>query len=293
MQSRSPTLHWIIQHPYCFAKQVLQGFYANQGILMAGAVAYNILLSIIPLFTLLLVGLSQVVDENRLLAISTQYLEQLIPGESAPVVAQLKTFLTHRELLSWVLVGMLLFFSSLAFSILENAMLAIFAHRLVTRQRSFLTSVLLPYFFIILLGVSLLAVTLIAGILQAVQNLRIEWLGWSISLHGFSRLMLYLLGLASHILVLTLIYLVMPAGQLSLRLALIGGVTAGLLWELIRHGLTWYFANISMINVVYGSLATAIIALLSLEIAAIILLLGAQVIAEYERLSKEFDTAGD
>jgi YihY family inner membrane protein len=172
-------------------------------------------------------------------------------------------------------------------------MLAIFAHRLVTRQRSFLTSVLLPYFFIILLGVSLLAVTLIAGILQAVQNLRIEWLGWSISLHGFSRLMLYLLGLASHILVLTLIYLVMPAGQLSLRLALIGGVTAGLLWELIRHGLTWYFANISMINVVYGSLATAIIALLSLEIAAIILLLGAQVIAEYERLSKEFDTAGD
>jgi uncharacterized BrkB/YihY/UPF0761 family membrane protein len=85
----------------------------------------------------------------------------------------------------------------------------------------------------------------------------------------------------------------MPAGQLSLRLALIGGVTAGLLWELIRHGLTWYFANISMINVVYGSLATAIIALLSLEIAAIILLLGAQVIAEYERLSKEFDTAGD
>jgi membrane protein len=36
--------------------------------------------------------------------------------------------------------------------------------------------------------------------------------------------------------------------------------------------------------VVYGSLATTIIGLLSLEIASIILLLGAQVIAEYERL---------
>ena len=37
-------------------------------------------------------------------------------------------------------------------------------------------------------------------------------------------------------------------------------------------------------NVVYGTFATAIIILLSLEAAAIILLLGAQVIAEYERI---------
>jgi membrane protein len=292
MPSRSPALRWIVQHPYRFARQVFKSFFANQGILLAGAVAYNTLLSIIPVFTLLLVGLSRVVDEARLLAISTQYLDQLLPGESAPVVAQLQSFLAHRELLSWVLVGMLLFFSSLAFSILENAMHAIFADRLAGRRRSFLTSVMLPYFFILLLGISLLAVTVIAGILQAVETLRIEWLGWSLPLHGFSRFMIYLLGLAGHILMLTLIYLVMPAGQLSLRLALIGGVTAGLLWELIRHVLTWYFANISMINVVYGSLATAVIALLSLEIAAIVLLLGAQVIAEYERLNKTLETAG-
>ena len=33
----------------------------------------------------------------------------------------------------------------------------------------------------------------------------------------------------------------------------------------------------------YGSLTTAIVVLLSLEIAALVLLLGAQVIAEYER----------
>ena len=47
----------------------------------------------------------------------------------------------------------------------------------------------------------------------------------------------------------------------------------------------WYFANLSMMNVVYGSLATAIIVLLTLEVAALILLLGAQVIAELERKS--------
>jgi uncharacterized BrkB/YihY/UPF0761 family membrane protein len=37
---------------------------------------------------------------------------------------------------------------------------------------------------------------------------------------------------------------------------------------------------------VYGSLTSAIVILLSLEFAAIVLLFGAQVIAEYERLER-------
>jgi len=41
---------------------------------------------------------------------------------------------------------------------------------------------------------------------------------------------------------------------------------------------------VSKVNVVYGSLTTAIVVLLSLEIAATLLLFGAQVIAEYERI---------
>ena len=66
--------------------------------------------------------------------------------------------------------------------------------------------------------------------------------------------------------------------------ALIGGASATALWELIRHGLRWYFGTLSQVSVVYGSLATAIIVLLSFEVAATVLLLGAQVIAEYERI---------
>jgi uncharacterized BrkB/YihY/UPF0761 family membrane protein len=76
----------------------------------------------------------------------------------------------------------------------------------------------------------------------------------------------------------------MPVGRLSAQHALIGGATAGLLWEFIRHGLRWYFGTLSQVSVVYGSLATGIIVLLSLEVAATLLLLGAQVIAEYERI---------
>jgi len=65
--------------------------------------------------------------------------------------------------------------------------------------------------------------------------------------------------------------------------ALIGGVTATVLWEITRHVLVWYFSTLSQVGVVYGSLTTAIAVLLSVEVGAIVLLLGAQVIAEYER----------
>ena len=96
--------------------------------------------------------------------------------------------------------------------------------------------------------------------------------------------MIYLFGIAGEIMLLTSLYLVMPVGRLALRHALIGGVTAAVLWEITRHILVWYFSTLSLVNIVYGTFATAIIILLSLEAAAIILLLGAQVIAEYERI---------
>jgi YihY family inner membrane protein len=137
----------------------------------------------------------------------------------------------------------------------------------------------------------MLLVTLVAGSLQAIGQEYVELFGRRWSLSGVSGVLLYLLGLSGEILVLTSVYLVMPIGRLRLSHALIGGVTAALLWEITRHALVWYFATLSQVNVVYGSLTTAIVVLLSLEIAATLLLLGAQVIAEYEQLGRSGDSS--
>lgn len=117
-------------------------------------------------------------------------------------------------------------------------------------------------------------------------------MGRSGSFGGLSGVLLYLLGLAGEICVLTSIYLVMPVGRLSLSHALIGAVTAAVLWEFSRHVLVWYFATLSQISTVYGSLTSAIAVLLSLDVAATLLLLGAQVIAEYERVGLGNAAAG-
>lgn len=279
-----PKARHVFARPGRFLLQTLKAFRANQGLLLAGAVAYYALLSIMPLLILTVIVLSHVIEQPLLLATIGRYLEWLVPGQSRALVAELANFLLHRDVIGWVLLATMVFFSSLAFTVLENAMSVIFLHRVAVRRRHFMVSALLPYGYILTLGMGLLLVTLVAGSLQAMGEDSVDLFGREWSLSGFSGALLYLLGVAGEVFVLTSVYMVMPVGRLALRHALIGALTAALLWEVTRHLLLWYFSTLSQVSVVYGSLTTAIVVLLSLEIAAALLLFGAQVISEYERI---------
>ena len=277
----------VFKRPGAFALAVIRQFRANQGVLLAGAVAYYTLLSLVPLLILILMALSHIIPEDRLLLTLNEYLEFVVPAQSGALVNEVRTFLAHKEVVGGILFVTMLFFSALAFTILENAMSVIFYHRVKIRRRHFLVSAVMPYLFILLLGVGLLIVTVLAGMLQFVGTRSITILGQARSLDQLSIFLLYLVGVTGEMLLLSAIYFVMPVGRLSLRHALIGGMTATLLWEMMRHILVWYFTTMSQIQVVYGSLTTAIAVLLSVEIGALVLLVGAQVIAEYERISQE------
>ena len=273
-----------LSNPGTFAMRALRAFKANQGLLLAGAVAYYTLLSLVPALILMLIALSRVIDQQELLDTLGRYLEWLIPGESGAMVAELSRFVENRGVIGLVLFVTMLFFSSLAFTVLENAMSVIFVHRVVIRRRHFFVSAILPYCYIVALGIGLLMVTLVAGSLQAMGGDSVLFLGYEWSLRGLSGVLLYCLGVTGEVLVLTSIYMVMPVGRLKWRHALFGGITATILWEITRHVLVWYFGTLSQVTVVYGSLTTSIVVLLSLEIGATLLLFGAQVIAEYERI---------
>ena len=282
-----PAARRVLAHPGAFALRVLKAFRANQGLLLAGAVAYYALLSLVPLLILVMIVLSHAFEAERLLGVLREYLAFVVPGRSDALVDELRSFVEHRHVIGGVLVVTLVFFSALAFTALENAMSVIFFHRVAIRRRHFLISALIPYFFVVLLGIGFLVITIVSGALETLATRSVRVLGEAHSLEGVSATLLHLMGVAGEILILTAIYLVMPVGRLSLRHALIGGIAAGLLWELTRHVLVWYYSTVSQVQVVYGSLTTAIVLLLSAELAAIVLLLGAQVIAEYERVSRE------
>ena len=266
-----------------FLLQVLHGFRRNQGLLLAGAVAYYTLLSLMPMLILTLVGLSHVVEEEELFQTVSAHLEMVIPGYASTLTEQVKAFLAHRHVVGTVGFIVLLFFSSTAFTVLENAMSVIFYHRVRIKRRHFLVSAVIPYVFIGLLGLGVMLVSFIAGALQTMEKNNLVIFGSRIDLRGASIIVLYVMGLVGEVFMLTSLYMVMPVGGITFRHALLGGVTATVLWEITRRILVWYYSTLSMVNVIYGSMGTAIVVLLTIEVAAIILLLGAQVIAEFER----------
>src|SRR5688572_1392212 len=120
----------VLKSPLAFSLQVLKAFQANQGLLLAGAVAYYALLSIVPLLILVVMALSQFMDQAELLATLRRALEFIVPGQSKEVVQELRAFLDNSAAIGWVLFVTMLFFSSLAFRVLENAMSVIFLHRI-------------------------------------------------------------------------------------------------------------------------------------------------------------------
>lgn len=287
MPSVSPSLRFIIQHPLQFLVRVVRGFGANQGLLLGGAVAFYTLLSIVPLMALALVVLSQVMDQALLLRTIHTYLELVAPGKSGIMLDQAETFLKAWKLVGAVGVIVLLLSSSMAFSVLEKAIAVIFYHRAQIRRRHFLVSAIIPYVYIMVLTGGLLLLSTVVGALHALDGRTMQIMGHVFSLQGATPAILYTLGIVGEILLLASLYLVMPVGRLSVRHALLGGTSATLLWEIARRVLFWYFSRLSFVNVIYGSFATVIVILLSLESAAVIVLLGAQVIAEYERIGSD------
>jgi YihY family inner membrane protein len=269
-----------VRSAWRFARRVVKHFLANKGLLLASAVSYNTLLSLIPLFALLLVILSHVYDEQRLADLLLREFGSLMPGHTDQLALQVQSFLGNRELVGWVGFIVLLFFSSWAFRSLEDAFAVIFSRR--PGARRLWISVIIPYAFIFALGLALLLQAVLIALLEGVSDTQLGALAKHLTAAELSNAMISLFGFFGLAALFTGIYRFMPVTDVRLRHAAIGGLVAAVLWEIVRNILIWWFNNVSLVNVVYGSLATVVVVLLTLEVAAIILLLGAQVIAELE-----------
>jgi YihY family inner membrane protein len=282
MIDKGQKLNSLVGRLFNFLVRVVRGFMRNQGLLLAGALAYYTLLSIVPMSILTLIGLSHFVKEDSLFQTLSTYVGMVMPGYAAILSEQVRVFLAHRHAVGIIGVLAMLFFSSMAFGVLQSAMSVILVHRVRTQPRNFLISAVIPYLYMLSIGLAIVLVSFTTAALEILETRQLMLFGWSLSLELTFRVVLYIMGVVSEVLMLTSIYVFMPVVRVRSRHALIGGLTATILWEITRHVLVWYYSTLSMVNVIYGSFATAVVALLTAEAIALIVLLGAQVIAELE-----------
>ena len=265
-----------------FAGRVAAAFLRNRGILLAGGVGYNALLSVVPFLVVLVSALSLLVDEPRILAVLRAELAELVPQQTDTIIGTARTFLQNRATTNVLSIALLLFFSSIAFRMLEEAVAVMFHTSIEHPRRRFWVSAVLPYLFMVVLAAALVVLTFVTHVLDALGERSLRVLGVSRSLAPAAARAATLLNFAGLVLLFAGVYRVLPVVRISARRALAGGLFAAVLWRLVARFLVYYFTNISLLPVIYGSLASVVVVLLYLEIVFVILLLGAQAIAELE-----------
>lgn len=267
-----------------FATRTLHEFFLrNHGLLLTGAVAFNMMLSLIPLSAVLMVISTHFFEQKFLMDLLASEVVLIAPGFAPTLTEVLDGFLRNRQFVGWIGLLGLLFFSSMAFRVLEDAIAIIFHRPLPSLKRRFWVSALMPYLFILIISAALILVSAANAIIDAQPWFGRDSAALNPIIHENTGRLIYLTGFCGLVLLFTLFYKIMPVARVSFRRALAGGLTAAILWEITRHLLVAYYTKISIVNVLYGSMATIIIVLLTMEAVALILLLGAQVIAELQR----------
>lgn len=266
-----------------FSLRVVKRFQQSNGLLLASAIAYNGLLSLIPLLAILLLVLSSFFELPWLISLLEGTLRRWLPSHSTVLAQQVGELIQHPKVFGGLGLGILVFFSSIAFSITKSALQEMFKGPGLTpeNKRGAWLDMAIPYIYILVVGLLLVLLSVAKVILTQVSIKTLAWMG--ISMSHTASLMLYWVSFFGTALLITSLYVVMPGpGIVSFRVAIVGGLSATLLWEIARRILVWYFAKISLVGAIYGSLATVIVVLLSFEVAAVIFLVGAAVIAEVE-----------
>lgn len=266
-----------------FIGRVLRDFFLrNHGLLLTGSVAFNVMLSLIPLCTVLVVVFSRLFDRQLLMDSLKAEVALIAPGFVPTLTDVLEGFLDHRGVVGWIGLVTLMFFSSKAFRVLEDAFAIIFHRPLPALKRKFWVSALLPYLFILIVAAGLILITSANAVIDARVGLITRFPEIKAHVDPYIGSFIYVSGILGLVLLFTLLYKIMPVARVSIGRALAGGFTAAMLWEITRHLLVAYFTHLSVMNAIYGSMTTLVIVFLTMEAAALILLLGAQVIAELQ-----------
>ncbi len=266
-----------------FSKRVLVRFHRNKGLLMASAVAFNALLSLVPLIGLVLVILSLFVDTEVLLSVMGHQIQQAVPQSAPHIMGAISSFLQGRALASGVGAAVVVFFSAIAFRTLDDALSSIFQSTRPHKRRHPMLSLVLPLGFMGLVVLAMVLISLLVTAIDMLPHQGFRLLGIDVSFSTATRWGMEALTLITLVALFASFYRIMPEAKVSLRSAVAGGAVAAVLWELLRRLLAWYFENISLVGVIYGSLTTVIVLLFTFEAGALIVLLGGQVIAEILR----------
>lgn len=280
---------------WIYPKVAVTEFMNDNCPLMAAAIAFYGLLSIIPSLLLSLAALGFFLGSSeetvgRILEVAYEFL----PPEGLETVEEaLTSLIEKRTLVGGLGLLTLLWVGHGAFDAIEQAINMIYE---VRETRGFIRRKLTSLLLMVLTGVLLLSTLVLSSLATALRALggrllaflppfwgkmasQLSLMTWNILLSSIPMVLT--------ITMFTLIYTIAPTRKIWVSSALIGGVVAGVLWQLTKVAYGWYILTYADYDRIYGPLGAFIGLILWIYYSAVILLLGAEVAeANFEARSR-------
>ncbi|MGH7963199.1 MAG: YihY/virulence factor BrkB family protein, partial [Candidatus Binatia bacterium] len=257
---------------------VVEEFRNGRVSLQAASLVYTTLLSLVPLIAVVFSVLKAFEVQQAIEPLLARALEPLGPqgGEITRRIIEFVSNLRVGVLGALGVAGLFYTVFSLIGQI-EDALNYIWR---VRRSRS-LARKFSDYFSVVLVGpvlvFTVLALTASAQSYWLMQRLlQFESIGFVVTL--VTRVMPFVFLCITF----TALYKLVPHTQVRLSSALVGGVTTGILWQLVGAGFTAFIANSANYTAIYSSFAILIIFLIWLYVGWLIILIGGKVAYVYQ-----------
>ncbi|NLC55524.1 MAG: YihY/virulence factor BrkB family protein [Armatimonadetes bacterium] len=268
-----------IRHVWQFVRQSCKEYTRDSCSLMAAAISFYVLLSLVPLLLVGLATFGLFLGDEKAFQVVSQFLEQFLPprlgGDTLyrhlADLRRLAGMAGILGLVSWV------WAASASFSTITRALDIVWE---VPERRGFIASRLLAVAMMLIVGVLGLLSFVATSAIKIVQEYQIPWLGTrSGELPVVWQIVGWVLPLSLSITIFVLCYLVLPNARVGWRPALLGGLVGGILWELTKQGFALYVANFADYNrsSIYGYLGGLVFLVMWVYYSAAILLFGAEV----------------
>jgi membrane protein len=253
---------------------------------MSAAISFYAILSLIPLFLLLISLLGFVLHSSEKASSSAYFLlVKSFPLSTASSFKLLFHLVQKRGVFGFFGLLGLTWAASRIFSVIEQALNIVWK---VDKGRRYFHSKLLS---VILVPVSLLIMILSLGLTSFysfARNQTLPLLHFKLSDAPFIANMLgILIPVVLSLLLFYLLYKFIPVRKISNFSAFIGASSSAILWEISKHLFDVYIKNYAGVEKVYGSFGAIVILLFWIYYSAFILLIGAEIGVNFEILRRK------
>jgi len=264
-----------------------KGFWNDECMLRATALAYTTLLSLVPLLAVAFSLFAAFPElENAYSEIRSFLNEYLAPGASKAAISALNEFIANATTGTLAGIGTAALFVTvfLMLSSIEESLNRIWR---APKTRPILDR-LIYYLAIVILGPLFLAVSVNA----AIQTVQQETLALKLVEPPFvSELWEYSLPLLASCALFTILFKAMPNTKVRWPAAIAGGIISGVLFEIAKKAYTLYASNAIAYRTIYGAMSTVPLFLVWIYVIWLVVLFGAefahgwQTVLSYQRIA--------